>query len=109
MVLINFFGHLGVRVTMAIYIRATNALLAFYQYFRDHYCPTYQEPQLPMSPDVATLILGWVDGLWAEELGVVDPVHTAHFALFLYKARGLENPSCVLQAYNTAIGLVDSW
>uniref|UniRef100_A0A915KQJ9 Uncharacterized protein n=1 Tax=Romanomermis culicivorax TaxID=13658 RepID=A0A915KQJ9_ROMCU len=25
--------------------------------------------------------------------------------LFLYEARGLDNPSCLLQAYNTAVGV----
>uniref|UniRef100_A0A915KKZ4 Uncharacterized protein n=1 Tax=Romanomermis culicivorax TaxID=13658 RepID=A0A915KKZ4_ROMCU len=82
MVLINFFGPLGVRVTMAIHIHATNAWLALYQYFRPDYRTMYQEQQPPISPDVPTLILQWVASLWAEELGVVDAVHTAHLALF---------------------------
>uniref|UniRef100_A0A915KC67 Uncharacterized protein n=1 Tax=Romanomermis culicivorax TaxID=13658 RepID=A0A915KC67_ROMCU len=108
MVLINFFGHLGVRVTMAINICATNASLGLYQYFRSHFRTNYCEPHPPVSPDIAVLILGWVAGLWAEELSVVDAVQTAHFALFLYETCGLDNPSCLLQAYNNAVGLIDS-
>uniref|UniRef100_A0A915IVQ3 Uncharacterized protein n=1 Tax=Romanomermis culicivorax TaxID=13658 RepID=A0A915IVQ3_ROMCU len=98
MVLINFFGYLGVRITMVVHIRATNTLLALYQYFCEHYHPMYQEQQPPISHDVAALILRWVTSLWAEELGIIDAVHTADLALFQYEARGLDNPSCLLQA-----------
>uniref|UniRef100_A0A915KWU8 Uncharacterized protein n=1 Tax=Romanomermis culicivorax TaxID=13658 RepID=A0A915KWU8_ROMCU len=98
LVLINFFGGLGVSITMAVHIHAMNALLALYQNFRDHHHAKYQEQQPPISPDMAALILRWVAGLWAEELGIVDALRTAHLALFLYKACRLDNPSCLLQA-----------
>uniref|UniRef100_A0A915LA72 Uncharacterized protein n=1 Tax=Romanomermis culicivorax TaxID=13658 RepID=A0A915LA72_ROMCU len=58
---------------------------------------------------MAALILRWVAGLWAEKLGVIDAIHTAHLALFLYEARGQDNLLCLFQAYNTAVGLIDSW
>uniref|UniRef100_A0A915JIE8 Uncharacterized protein n=1 Tax=Romanomermis culicivorax TaxID=13658 RepID=A0A915JIE8_ROMCU len=94
---------------MAVHIRTMNASLALYQYFCQHYRPSYQEQQLPVSHEVAALILRWVAGLWAEELGLVEAVHTAHLALFLYESRGLDNTSCMLQAHNAAVGLIDSW
>uniref|UniRef100_A0A915HGA2 Uncharacterized protein n=1 Tax=Romanomermis culicivorax TaxID=13658 RepID=A0A915HGA2_ROMCU len=94
---------------MAVHICATNASLGLYQYFRAYYRTTYQEQQPPVWPDISALISRWVAGLWAEELGVVDPVHSAHLALFLYQAWGLDNLSCLLQAYNTTVGLIDSW
>uniref|UniRef100_A0A915IPY2 Uncharacterized protein n=1 Tax=Romanomermis culicivorax TaxID=13658 RepID=A0A915IPY2_ROMCU len=71
--------------------------------------PTYHELNLPISRAITMLILRWVSGIWAEELGCVDAVQTTHFALFLYEACGLNKPNCLIQAYNIAIGLIDSW
>uniref|UniRef100_A0A915JFM1 Uncharacterized protein n=1 Tax=Romanomermis culicivorax TaxID=13658 RepID=A0A915JFM1_ROMCU len=76
---------------------------------RDKQKARIEEQQPPILLDLAVLILGWVAGLWAQELRVVDTIHTAHLALFLYEARGLDNQSCLLQAYNTAVRLIDSW
>uniref|UniRef100_A0A915JH26 Uncharacterized protein n=1 Tax=Romanomermis culicivorax TaxID=13658 RepID=A0A915JH26_ROMCU len=73
-----------------------------------HYHTKSQERQPPVSPDFAALILPWVTGLWAQELSIVDAIHTPHLALFLYKACGLDNSLSLLQAYNTAVGLIDS-
>uniref|UniRef100_A0A915LAF5 Uncharacterized protein n=1 Tax=Romanomermis culicivorax TaxID=13658 RepID=A0A915LAF5_ROMCU len=52
MVLINFFGCIGVRITMVLHIRATNASLTLYQYFCTHFCTNYHKPHPPVSPDV---------------------------------------------------------
>uniref|UniRef100_A0A915JUA2 Uncharacterized protein n=1 Tax=Romanomermis culicivorax TaxID=13658 RepID=A0A915JUA2_ROMCU len=71
---------------------------------------TYGGPQKPAegcvqgsTPAAASYGRGTchVTGLWAEELGLVEAVHIAHLALFLYEARGLDNLSRLLQAYNT--------
>uniref|UniRef100_A0A915HT33 Uncharacterized protein n=1 Tax=Romanomermis culicivorax TaxID=13658 RepID=A0A915HT33_ROMCU len=70
---------------------------------------SYHKPPQPVSPDIATLILRWVAGVWAEEPNCIHAVQTAHFPLFLCKARRLDNPSCLIQAYNTAAGLINSW
>uniref|UniRef100_A0A915J4M4 Uncharacterized protein n=1 Tax=Romanomermis culicivorax TaxID=13658 RepID=A0A915J4M4_ROMCU len=50
-----------------------------------------------------------VESFSPQELSVVDAVQTAHYALFLYEASGLDNLSCLIHAYNTAIGLINSW
>uniref|UniRef100_A0A915JBE7 Uncharacterized protein n=1 Tax=Romanomermis culicivorax TaxID=13658 RepID=A0A915JBE7_ROMCU len=102
MVLINFFGCIGVCIRMAILICATDASPALYQYFHNHFRTDYHEPQPPVLPNVAALILRWITDIWPKELGIVDTVQMAHFALFLYEARGLLNLSCLLQAYHTA-------
>uniref|UniRef100_A0A915JWN1 Uncharacterized protein n=1 Tax=Romanomermis culicivorax TaxID=13658 RepID=A0A915JWN1_ROMCU len=47
------------------------------------------------------IVLRWVAGIWTKELGVIDAIQTAHFNLFLQEARSLDNPSCLIQAYNT--------
>uniref|UniRef100_A0A915IK72 Uncharacterized protein n=1 Tax=Romanomermis culicivorax TaxID=13658 RepID=A0A915IK72_ROMCU len=39
----------------------------------------------------------------------MDAIQTAHFVLFLYKAHGLDNPPCLIQAYNNAIDLINCW
>uniref|UniRef100_A0A915L2Y5 Integrase zinc-binding domain-containing protein n=1 Tax=Romanomermis culicivorax TaxID=13658 RepID=A0A915L2Y5_ROMCU len=102
-------SRLGICVTIAIHIRATNTSLAICQYFWDHYHPSYLEPHPPKSPNIATLILRWVSGIWDEELGCVEPVQNTHFTLFFYEAHGLDNQTCLVQAYNIAISLMDSW
>uniref|UniRef100_A0A915HZQ8 Uncharacterized protein n=1 Tax=Romanomermis culicivorax TaxID=13658 RepID=A0A915HZQ8_ROMCU len=89
---------------MAVHVRATNVSLTIYQY----QSANYHEPQLPVSPNVATLILRRAAGLWARELGCINTVQILHFTLFLYEAPRLYNPSCLIQAYNTAVGLIDS-
>uniref|UniRef100_A0A915HKC0 Uncharacterized protein n=1 Tax=Romanomermis culicivorax TaxID=13658 RepID=A0A915HKC0_ROMCU len=57
MVLINFFGRIGVHIMMAVHIRSTNTLLALYKFFPSHFRTNHHEPQAPVSSDVAALIL----------------------------------------------------
>uniref|UniRef100_A0A915I265 Uncharacterized protein n=1 Tax=Romanomermis culicivorax TaxID=13658 RepID=A0A915I265_ROMCU len=65
---INFFGRLGIHITIAIHIGTTNASLAIYQYYHNHFHPSYLKIHPPISPDIAILILQWFASIWAKEI-----------------------------------------
>uniref|UniRef100_A0A915IHA5 Uncharacterized protein n=1 Tax=Romanomermis culicivorax TaxID=13658 RepID=A0A915IHA5_ROMCU len=107
MVLTNFFGRLDIWVTIPIHVHATKPSLVLFQYFREHYRHSYQEPNPAISHKVATLILQWISRIWAAELRCVDAIQTTHFTLFLYEARGLDNLSWFGQNHHQPYRFMD--
>uniref|UniRef100_A0A915L671 Uncharacterized protein n=1 Tax=Romanomermis culicivorax TaxID=13658 RepID=A0A915L671_ROMCU len=110
MVLINFFSCIRVRITMAPYIlvqqtprsHCINISALISVLITKSLTRPFSQTSPPSSCD-GSPPFGLRNLAWST------PFQTAHFGLFLYKACGLDNVSCLIQAYNTPVSLIDCW